>query len=179
MVEEWRDIDGYGGRYRVSNTGKVVSTNYNHTGQARELSYKRDRYGYMVVHIKCAGTDKWPTVHRLVAKSFIPNRHRYKTVNHIDGDKTNNTITNLEWMNNEDNLSAGHKEGLFKKAHEASKKRRKPVILINVITGAKKSFESLSAAGKYLGTNASSVSEALHQHKKTVLGHKVVMPCQR
>ena len=52
-MEEWKDIKGYDGKYRLSNTGKVESTNYNNTGKPKELKLKRNKYGFNeVMHLK-------------------------------------------------------------------------------------------------------------------------------
>ena len=96
MNEEWRDIEGYEGLYQVSNLSRVRSLNYNKTGQIKELSYAKRR-GYLGVTLYKNGKPKTFTVHRLVARMFIPNPNNYPQVNHKDENKINNNVSNLEW----------------------------------------------------------------------------------
>jgi hypothetical protein len=86
-----KDIPGYDGRYRISSEGKV----YRHDGA--ELRGNVNSYGYHVVSLMKQGKKTDCKVHRLVAIAFLPNPHGYECVNHIDGDKLNNDVSNLEW----------------------------------------------------------------------------------
>ena len=95
MREEWRYVKGYEGYYMVSNTGKIKSLNYRHTGKEKILK-ARDNGGYLQVHLCKDGNRKKYFVHRLVATAFCENHHGFKEVNHKDEDKTNNCISNLE-----------------------------------------------------------------------------------
>lgn len=83
--------------YEVSNTGKVRSLNYRHTGQIKELALNKDTDGYLQVALWKNGTYKTRKVHRLVACTFIPNPHNKPTVNHINENKHDNRVENLEW----------------------------------------------------------------------------------
>lgn len=110
---EYRKIDGYE-RYSVGSDGTVIN---NQTGKV--LSQRKTSYGYYRVNIR-KGDRKYekPTVcpvHRLVAMAFVPNDDPVlkPTVNHIDGDKSNNSASNLEWCSNVDNLKHAWKNGLM------------------------------------------------------------------
>ena len=94
------DIDGYEGKYKVSNLGNVKSLIDSH-GNPREKILKqiKDKFGYLHVILCKNGNIKNCKVHRLVAKAFIPNPNNLPTVNHINEDKTDNRVYNLEWMN--------------------------------------------------------------------------------
>tara|TARA_B110000503_G_scaffold108459_1_gene162207 strand:- start:1490 stop:1990 length:501 start_codon:yes stop_codon:yes gene_type:complete len=70
----------------------------------KEISQCNGTKGYQLVPV-AGGTRK---VHRLVAETYLPNPHNYATVNHIDEDKKNNNVNNLEWMSNADNISYSH-----------------------------------------------------------------------
>ena len=106
-MEEWKDIAGYEGKYQVSNLGRVKSFYKNKYGKIRKL--KTDKYGYKRINLSKDGKGKTYLVHRLVAEVFIPNPNNYPEVNHIDEDKTNNCIDNLEWCDSKYNNNYGTK----------------------------------------------------------------------
>lgn len=91
-------------RYEITSDGRVIS-------YTKELPYERklvpDKNGYFTVNFteRCCGDVKvyCKKIHRLVAEAFIPNPHMYPQVNHIDGNKQNNNVNNLEWCTNEYN----------------------------------------------------------------------------
>ena len=70
--------------------------------------------GYLVAHLSKDNKAKNILVHRLVAESFIPNPNKYPCVNHIDGNKQNNNINNLEWCTHSENDLHAYKIGLRK-----------------------------------------------------------------
>ena len=92
MIEIWKDIEGYEGLYQISNLGRVKSLNRN-----KVMTLRVKRNGYKEVSLSKDNTKKHYLVHRLVAQAFIPNTGNKPTVNHIDEDKTNNNVDNLEW----------------------------------------------------------------------------------
>ena len=94
--EIWKEIEGLEGEYAISNKGNVKNLK---TGRIRADRYNR-RNGYKQVHLK----GKNYMVHRLVALAFIPNPNNLPQVNHIDEDKLNNDVKNLEWVSIEDNI---------------------------------------------------------------------------
>ena len=97
IIEEWKPICGYEGLYEVSNLGKVKSLNYNHTKQEKILKFGKRPNGYLFVNLWKDKKRKPCSVHRLVAIAFIPNPNNLETVNHIDENKLNNCVENLEW----------------------------------------------------------------------------------
>lgn len=96
MMEIWKNIIGYNGKYQVSNTGKIRSTNYNNTNQTKELKLKLNRYGYYEVKLSKNNKTKDYMVGRLVAQHFIPNPY-FKTKVVHKGKPTNNSVNNLMW----------------------------------------------------------------------------------
>lgn len=114
MQEIWKDITGYNGKYRISNLGNVMSKNYLNTGADKLLSLKKHHSGYLLVRL-CAGSRKLQTnrtVHSLVAEAFLQNPHNKPCVNHIDGNKENNRLDNLEWVTYKENDQHAIRTGL-------------------------------------------------------------------
>lgn len=120
--EEWRDIPGYEEMYQVSNKGRVKSL-------AREVSRKGKggnyflperilspsinvQTGYPMVNLLKECKRKSITIHSLVAKTFIPNPENKKCVNHIDTNRENNIVENLEWVTPKEN--SNHDFTLYK-----------------------------------------------------------------
>ena len=110
--EEWRDIQGFEGCYQVSNMGRVRSVsrivragkNKQRRTNGKMLSPWKTKHGYLHVNL---GRLKRQSIHRLVAKAFIPNPNNYPDVNHKDEDKANNIASNLEWCNHSYNALYG------------------------------------------------------------------------
>ena len=89
----WKDIQGYENEYSISNTGIVKGKKYN-----RELKPFTNKDGYQRVTLCKDGKTKNFSLHRIVAQHFKDNFSNKPQVNHIDGDKLNNTAINLEWV---------------------------------------------------------------------------------
>ena len=100
----WRDIEGYEGLYMVSNTGNVKSLI---TNKLLKSSGKR----YAGVTLSNNNIKKYPNIHRLVAKAFIPNPNNYELVCHIDNDTSNNCVSNLKWGTYSDNNTQAYIDG--------------------------------------------------------------------
>lgn len=107
MDEEWRPIRGYEGRYEVSNVGRVRSS-YKRQGFDGVRHLQRRKAGYVKVDLGYKGAKKTFDVHRLVAEAFIPNPANKTDVNHINGDKGDNRVSNLEWATRAENMAHSH-----------------------------------------------------------------------
>lgn len=107
--ETWKPItiDGEDTVYIISNTGKVMNV-----ATSKLLKWRPAGAHYW--HVDLYHGDKiYPSyIHRLVAEAFIPNPNNYKEVNHIDGDKNNNNVENLEWTDRSGNMSHAMRNGL-------------------------------------------------------------------
>jgi hypothetical protein len=95
--------------YYVTNEGEVLSTK---KGDCRVLSPGKDSGGYYTVSLCQKGKGKTHRLHRLLAESFIANPESKGDVNHMDGDKSNNDISNLEWNTRKENLAHAFRTGL-------------------------------------------------------------------
>ena len=95
-MEIWKDIEGWNGKYQVSAWGRVRNAE---TGNI--LTPYVNEKGYLKVGLSCGNrkTKKY-RVNRLVAQAFVPNPYNLPQVNHKDGNKQNNSYTNLEWTTN-------------------------------------------------------------------------------
>lgn len=116
MTEEWRFITHDGKPcfvYQVSNLGRVKSLR---DGIDRVLKTRPNSWGYEIVNLKIAGCYKTKQVHRLVAEAFYGWREPKWHVNHIDGDKLNNRLDNLEWATPRENTAHAKSTGLLGKS---------------------------------------------------------------
>jgi len=107
MKEIWKDIDGYNGLYQVSNLGRVKSLDRfsgNKFVRGQFLKGEISNRGYLRVSLHNNKKVKVYTVHRLVAEAFLPNPLCKPCVDHIDTDKSNNTVMNLRWVTHQENM---------------------------------------------------------------------------
>lgn len=150
MTEKWLKIDKYFGYYSVSNMGRIRNNLTN-----RKLIPYLDRYFRISLYYRPV---KVFLVHRLVAIHFIPNPKKLKEVNHKNGIKTNNNVSNLEWVDRNTN----HKHAFMTGLYPIGSKHHRSVLDEQDIKGirkeyAKKSTTLKALANKY-GTTFSNIS---------------------
>ena len=121
MEEHWKDIQGYEGLYSVSDTGLVKTHIYN------KILKPVIQLGYESVVLYRNKKSKAFKVHRLVAMAFLDNPNNYEQVNHIDGNKRNNNVSNLEWCTAKQNTHHAINNGLFFSSSHISK--HQPIII--------------------------------------------------
>ena len=166
MEEIWKWIDGYENMYQVSNLGRVrsvdrdvyceVSPNKLQHIYGKVLKQGTNHKGYPIVYLSKDGKQKTITVHRLVALTFIENPLNLPQVNHIDGDKTNNNVSNLEWCDNSYNQIHAHKTGLFPRYEDTVGWGRpaRPVAMLDLNTKeVLRTFETLASVKRETGIN--------------------------
>ena len=133
MQEIWKDIKNYEGCYQVSNLGRVRSLtrkvktfNGERTSKGQLLKPLKTNNGYYRVDLKQSQKDKYMSIHRLVAETFIPNPNNYPIINHKDNNPQNNCAENLEWCTQSYNIKYAYKHGnakptsgCFKKGHNS------------------------------------------------------------
>lgn len=105
----WKDIADYEGLYRISNQGDIYSYKFN------RILKPAERGGYLRTTLTKDKKEKRYSIHRLVAENFLSNNENKPQVNHIDGNKKNNCVDNLEWVTNKENCNHAVKQNLFHK----------------------------------------------------------------
>ena len=103
MNERWKDIKGYEGKYQISTTGRLKSVKSNLIMKPMVALN-----GYLIACLWENNRQRKITIHRLVANAFIPNLNNLPEINHIDEDKTNNRVENLEWCTHKYNMNYGN-----------------------------------------------------------------------
>ena len=176
MKEIWKPIEGYEGRYEVSNIGRVrsldriISFKSSNKYRSFESSYMKKgrilvpvkhKNGYSVVKIE----GKIIGIHRLVAETFVQNPYNKQQVNHIDGNKQNNNAENLEWVTQSENTIHAYKNDLVKHKVVAVKQYD---LQGNYI----RTWNSIKSASEELGANASKISDCCRGARKTTHGFK-------
>lgn len=169
MEELWRDIEGYEGLYQVSNLGRVKSFDtkdkLDRIRKGRVLKGRKDKYGYIQVGLYKQGAASKKKIHRLVAEAFISNPENKPEVNHIDEDKTNNIISNIEWVTPKENLNHGTRN------ERSSRKQSIPIIATNLNTGEYREFYGSRECARQLGLNQSNITKVLKGKQKQTGGY--------
>ena len=157
MTLLWVDVPDTNGKYSVSSDGKVRSNyrtlkvlkDWAHTSGYRRVALGRNNYKY---------------VHRLVAICFVPNPNKLPDVDHIDGNRNNNNVSNLRWVTAKQNAIYGAERHNWESQRIASAKRR-------IHEVKKKEYEDLISQGyslryiaKMFGTSHSAISNALKKY---------------
>lgn len=159
MQEIWKDVIGYEGLYQVSDCGNVRSI-CGRYGDEVILKQGIGSTGYRIVTLCGKGKQKTANVHRLVAKAFLPNPNGYPCINHKDENKTNNSVSNLEWCSYQYNNAYG------KRILKMNQKRWKYVQCVE--TGV--IYSSASYAQKLTGIIQTSISSCCRGKLKTAGG---------
>lgn len=135
MKEVWKDIQGYEGLYQVSNLGRVRHLPYTikwggklEHRPLKESNQHKNTGGYCIVVLSKNSKSKQFLIHRLVAQAFIPNPDNLPEVNHIDEDKTNNKVDNLEWCDRKYNINYGTRTERAVKTRKENPKKHKTTI---------------------------------------------------
>jgi hypothetical protein len=114
MTEQWKDIEGYEGKYQVSSNGRIRSMVSLKVKPYLIRSPRTRRDGYLDICLKVKGKTKCFLIHVLVARAFVDGRSDGLEVNHLDGNKANNDSENLEWCSHQENAKHANDCGLRK-----------------------------------------------------------------
>ena len=169
MNELWKPIDEYNGYYSISNLGRIKNIN----GTIMKTRIRKD--GYEVVSLRNKSKYKIEYIHILVAKSFIQRPTEKTEVNHIDANKSNNIVSNLEWVTRRENHL--HAVALGLKPVNPTKGKSydenpcvKPVYQYDMQGNYIMEWKSRKSAAEYYGCQPNSISRAMNGVKKSCKG---------
>ena len=169
MKEEWKDLENFEGLYQISNFGRVKSLYKNIIRKPQKQS---NGYLFLTLH-----KDKKIynlNIHRAVAIHFLGKKSDME-VNHIDGDKENNCVNNLEWVTKKENQRHAVKTGLRRTGDYANTFNMKPILCYAIVDNSFiGEFDSTKRAAKELGLDASTITKILKGKKKTTKGYKFI-----
>ena len=189
--EEFVDIKNYDGRYKIGNKGTVIGVSRSKDERYKHkqwiLKQYEDKNGYMYVTLQKSKKRKTIKVHRLVAEHFIPNPNNYPCVNHIDSNRKNNDVFNLEWVTQKQNMEHAVKNHRFDNMAKLNSERMKGnklngYIYANEITKKKiiqcdlddnfiKEYQSISEASRQTGITITSISYCANKKRKSGGGY--------
>ena len=162
MIESqrWASISGYEGFYEVSENGTVRNS------QTHHMLSPLERNGYFQVELSKHQKREWKLLHRIVANAFIPNKEEKSEVNHIDGNKHNNCVENLEWCTRNENLKHAFLTGL--KAKDTSARK----IKCTDSAGNVAMFPSIYCASKELNISKGNICMVCKGQRPLASGYK-------
>lgn len=157
-----KTVNLYGTDYEVYEDGTVY-------GPRGKRKFQKTRNGYFIFCVRERGTGDAHTVvvHRLIAETFIPNKDNKPTVNHKDGNKENNSVSNLEWATYQENAYHAWKTGLYSKA---CKRLCRPVRQLDLDRNEIAVYPSIKIASIATGIGRSNIQRCSSGKTKTAGG---------
>lgn len=173
MIDKWRDVVGFEGLYLVSDQGEIKSVERRKTNNGgtqfvneRIRVLTPDRDGYLKVCLSKNGRHYVKSVHRLVAEAFIPNPYNLPVINHINEDKQDNRVENLEWCTVQHNTM--HGTGRIRTAM----KQGRAVVQLDMDDNAIDEFYSMGVASKATGIPQPNIFKVCNGERNTAGGYK-------
>lgn len=166
--EEWRWIKGFENRYLISNRGRVMSMpTVGHSGGL--LVQHVSNSGYLQVSLRDNSLKshvRTVYTHRVVAETFLDNPKNEREIDHIDCNKLNNSVENLEWVSSQENKIRAHANDLYPHERRPDSHCNTPVIMDGTVK-----FNSIKEAAAAIGVSRSSISRAINSTGRKVCGH--------
>ncbi len=163
-MEVWKDVKGCEGKYQVSNLGRVKSLSRTVLNRGKHMFISKEKIlvlsksrGYNIMNISINGKPKSIRVCRAVAMAFLDNVYNKPEVNHIDGDKNNDNVLNLEWVTKTENMQHASKNNLLRFQYGCLNSSSVKVYC----TKNKIIFDTVLEASKYIGLSSSHLSRIL------------------
>ena len=161
---EWHWIQDYENRYRIYKNGQVESCIFK---KNKIMKPTKTDNGYLRIGLRKGGEKKKFLIHRLIGIHFIPNPENKEQIDHIDGDRTNNSISNLRWVSNKENALNSKNWGKYKKGVYFNKP-------------ANKFLSRISINGKYKHLGYYETEDEAHEvFKQKFLEHHGFECCSR
>lgn len=187
MSEIWKPVPGFEW-YEVSNVGNVRSIDREFVNQIGRKCFLKGSpikptiaKGYARVGIRKDAVKKMFSVHRLVALAFIPNPNNYESVNHINGDKLDNRVDNLEWCTLTQNIKHAYDNNLMgcmdnslAKVAKINEVNSYKLIRVTSPNGKVFEFNSVKETSEYFGIKVSTINDALSKKQNRAFGYTFV-----
>ena len=180
-MEIWKDIIGYEGLYQISNCGNVKSLlfgpkNRNTTKHKPQLlKQSLSSTGYSHVQLYKDGISKTINVHRMVAIAFLPNPDGKPEINHIDANRSNNNVNNLEWVTHIDNLKhavkLGNRRPPSPKGSTKGRTHKYSIIQYSLNGEFIKRWECVKDISTAMDLNENPIFSCLNNHCETSYGY--------
>lgn len=169
MQEIWKDINGYDGKYKVSNLGNVK----NNREKIMKIQVRKD--GYAIIVLSKNGIQKAHYIHSLVANAFISRPNGKEEINHIDANKANNRVDNLEWVTKRENHLHAVRMNLKPVCPLIGKRGKdcplsKPVFQYTPDGKLVKIWSSRLEAAAYYHCDPNSITRCIHGGRKRLKG---------
>lgn len=172
-MEIWKSIQDYEGIYECSSLGRIRSLDRYVLDSKRqiyffvkgcELKPRKNKNGYLQVSLNKKGKRKMAYVHRIIAETFLEKIKDKNTINHIDGDKNNNCVDNLEWCTYSENNKHSYKELNRRIVNCGGSKT--PVYMIDTETKELFYYVSIAEASKKINLSHTQINRYIHNNKK-------------
>ena len=178
-MEIWKDIIGFEGLYKISNLGRVKSLGKGKSTNPLNCVEKimkngLSKRGYEKIKLMKDGSYYYHSIHRLVAINFIDNPENKPQVNHIDGNKSNNKVSNLEWNTPKENIQHSFDNGLNIQRVGKDSPCSKQVFQLDLDGNILKEWGSINEIKRELGYNSTGISRCCRKMPKynTAYGYK-------
>jgi hypothetical protein len=152
-MEKFVKIKRYNSKYSISNKGNVIS----HIGKDKELIKSKSSNGYLFVRLCLNGKAKTELIHRLVAEYFLNNENNLPQVDHINEDKYNNNVENLQWITSKENTRKSQSIKVYQKTLDG-------IVL--------KTWGGFGHINEELGFNKANIQKCCSGKKPTMYGYK-------
>lgn len=174
MEEIWKDVKGFEGFYQISSLGRVKSLPRNGTINSERILKPNNVRGYLQVVLNKKGDKSYKKVHRLVAENFIENPLNKREVNHIDGNKHNNNLSNLEWVTSSENQIHAYKLGLQKLHPRRGSENNlsKKIMQLDLEGNLIRIWDSIGEASRNLSIANQNISVCLRRKQNKTNGYK-------
>lgn len=186
-MEIWKDIKGFEGLYQISNQGRLRSLDRPVKQRSNSIQVKKGKLiiqsknhkGYPLANVSKGNKRYSRATHRLVAEAFIPNPENKPQINHIDGNKENNSVSNLDWVTASENIRHAinnglmiiNKENLAKATKKANKVNQKKVNQYDLNGELINTFNSMVEAEEKTSAKAKGISEVVRGKQVTAGGY--------